>query len=241
MIYIKQDRIGMYFGDAQDKCLGRKSKPQQYQETCEAFSSIQKGLEAKSLTFLTQTHGTQGYVVDLADGMELFERNGDFLCTNVPGAAIGVLTADCLPIICYDPVHHACCVIHAGWRGSVARIGPTALALMQQQFGTNARDVIVYFGPSALSCCYQVGQDFYDMILKDKTLARYAEQVFVWEDNVLRFDNGALNFLMFVQAGVLAHNMHTDYSKCTICNGSFHSFRRDGEWAGRQATVVVLR
>lgn len=236
MICTTNDRITMYFGDAKDPF-----KPGEKLEFLEAFSSIQQRMRAKSLTFLEQTHSSIGHCIRGEKGLGVGELEGDFLCTNIPGAAIGITTADCLPVIIYDPVKHACSAIHSGWRGSFAGIGLRALHMMSEQFGTQAKDVEIYFGPSALLCCYEVGQDFYEKLQQDLGLAQYANQVVGRRNGKLFFDNVRLNILMFVQAGVLTHNMHTDFSACTICNHSYHSYRRSGELAGRQATVVVLR
>ena len=65
----------------------------------------------------------------------------DALITNVPGVCIGVSTADCIPIIIYDPEHHAAGVVHSGWRGTVANIAYATVAAMTMAYHSQPEDV----------------------------------------------------------------------------------------------------
>jgi YfiH family protein len=164
-----------------------------------------------------------------------FAGEGDFLITNKPGVAIGVLTADCLPVILHDKKNHACSVVHAGWRGSVAGICVKAIEAMQKNFGTDPRDLVVYFGPAAGKCCYEVRKDFYE-----KVSDRHADKIIAAKNGRLFFDNFRLNELQLIEIGILERNFIKHYNLCTICGGLHHSYRRDQDNSKRQATVVVL-
>ena len=165
-----------------------------------------------------------------------FVGEGDFLITNRIGAAIGVLTADCLPIVLHDEKKHACGVVHAGWRGSVAGIAVRAIEAMQKNFGTDPIDVKAHFGPAAGRCCYEVGEGFYKNVSR-----RHVGEVVVSKNGRFFFDNYKLNKLQLIDVGVLERNLINSYNLCTICNNSYHSYRRDRDKSKRQATVVVLR
>lgn len=219
-----------YFGNKEDLFY-----PDSYFESVEAFAKLRKKLGAKSLTFLKQVHGINGYLVDSDKEFSFHEREGDFLITNKPGCAIGVLTADCLPIIFYDQTNNACGVVHAGWRGSVDKISTISLKAMMDSFGTKPELVKVYFGPCAKNCCYEVGSDFCKNVSD-----RYKKDVFRTVSGKIFFDNLRLNILQLLEMGVFEKNMISNYNMCTICDSSYHSYRRAGDAAGRQASVIVL-
>ena len=64
----------------------------------------------------------------------MLRPDGDALVSNVPGLALAVMVADCVPILLCDPARGAAAAIHAGWRGTSARIAPAAIESMQREF-----------------------------------------------------------------------------------------------------------
>ncbi len=81
----------------------------------------------------------------------------DAMATTTAGKPIIVLCADCVPILIYDPKKNTVCVIHAGWRGTAAGIGPEAVKLMRKESGSKPEDLVCAIGPSIGACCYPVG------------------------------------------------------------------------------------
>lgn len=86
----------------------------------------------------------------------------DALITDVPGAAIGARTADCIPVLLHDPVHHAVAAVHAGWRGTVARISSKVLAAMSECYGSRPEDIVAVIGPGIGPESFQVGREVAD-------------------------------------------------------------------------------
>ena len=86
----------------------------------------------------------------------------DALMTNVAGVCIGVSTADCIPVLLYDKVHHAGCAIHAGWRGTVQRIVEKTVARMTATYGTCPADLTAQIGPGIHLDSFEVGDEVYD-------------------------------------------------------------------------------
>ena len=84
---------------------------------------------------------------------------GDASITNRPGLLLAIQTADCVPILLVDPKKRAIAAIHAGWRGTLARIAAKTIGKMQMHFGTNPRDLLAAIGPSIGPCCYEVGTE----------------------------------------------------------------------------------
>ena len=115
-----------------------------------------------------QTHGTTVLTVDktflsLDEEQRQQRLEGiDAVITNVPQICIGVSTADCIPIIIYDVVHHAAAAIHAGWRGTVARIVKKAVAALQAAYGSQPTELQAWIGPGISLKNFEVGQEVYD-------------------------------------------------------------------------------
>jgi hypothetical protein len=84
---------------------------------------------------------------------------GDGMVTDVPGILLGILTADCLPVILVDPKRHAVGVFHAGWRGTAKRIVEKGAGEMHRWFGSQPGDLKAAIGPGIRGCCYEVGPE----------------------------------------------------------------------------------
>jgi polyphenol oxidase len=114
-----------------------------------------------SLITLRQFHSDVIYVADAltADASNSDAPRADALATFTAGLLLGVQTADCVPILLADTRHRVVAAIHAGWRGTLARIAVKALGRMQMEFGTRPRDVVAALGPAMGRCCYEVGSD----------------------------------------------------------------------------------
>lgn len=86
-------------------------------------------------------------------------RDVDALITSLPDFAIGVRTADCVPVLLYDPVQRVAAAVHAGWRGTVARISQKTIAIMQREYGCRPSDMKAVIGPSIGPDSFQVGEE----------------------------------------------------------------------------------
>lgn len=195
-------------------------------------------LQLDRLMVLEQVHGVQGQALMTLDDFSFqrpYAQEGDYLITNVPHAGIGIATADCLPLILYDEKHHVVALIHAGWRGSVAGICQKVIDHLQQIVGTHVQDLQVIFGPSAGPCCYKVNESFIQNISREDQ-----SEVFIARDGSLFFDLVKFNQLQLIRSDVSSAAFQMDYNTCTICSPEFCSYRRDGERAQRQMTIVSL-
>lgn len=241
MIVHKTPSLTIYFGNAQDALF-----PDQYRAlkdidlpliSIAPFDGMRKLLHARSLIFLDQVHKADGHVITSdCEDWKSFTREGDYLISRLPHVGLGIMTADCLPIVCYDRQHHALGVAHAGWRGSVGEVGPAMLTHMQKEFGTHFDQVQIFFGPSIKPCCYQVRDDVREAFAQSP----FADEIIQWHGESYYFDLPGLNRLMLEQMGVSKEAFHLDYNVCTACDEHFFSNRRQKERAGRQMTVACL-
>lgn len=103
---------------------------------------------------------------------------GDAIVTNIPGKVIGVQTADCAPVLFYDPVASVVGAAHAGWRGAVAGVlGATVQAMLR--LGARTENMIAVIGPCIHPASYQVDKPFYRQVVQTAS----AYQAFFTEDN----------------------------------------------------------
>ena len=106
-----------------------------------------------------QVHGSRVAIVE-RPGMTREELEGyDAFVTNRPGVAIGVRTADCVPVLLYDPVQRVVAAVHAGWKGTVLHISEGALEAMGQEFGSRPAELKAVIGPSIGPDSFQVGEE----------------------------------------------------------------------------------
>jgi YfiH family protein len=148
---------------------------------------------------------------------------GDALVTANRGVAVSVRTADCYPILLADERNHAVAAVHAGWRGTAARIVIRTLREMHQLYGTEAADVYAAIGPGIGECCYEVGADV------------------AWQfglERAARIDLAAINRRQMLDAGVAEQRIDV-LGGCTKCDVHlFHSYRRDQFAAGRMISYI---
>lgn len=204
------------------------------------FKTVRQLMKPKSLIVLNQTHSVDGFFIEKQEDLIKFApyvRDGDYLITRLSKIALGMATADCLPLVIFDPINKVIAVIHAGWRGSVNKIAQKALAHMTRVSGTQPESVKIFFGPCAKNCCYEIQEDCL-RILDDQG---FGNQVVIARHDAYFFDLPLYNKLLLEEVGVPASAFHMSYNACTICDENFCSYRRDRENAARQMTVVALK
>ncbi|MFM8533445.1 MAG: peptidoglycan editing factor PgeF [Acidimicrobiia bacterium] len=166
--------------------------------------------------------------------------DGDAVVSNEPGLVLAVLVADCVPLLVCDPVGGAAAAIHAGWRGTCARIAHTAIESMVRHFGTNPADLRVAIGPSAGPQDYVVGDSLVAAFLEAGHPRPEVDRWFSRSDGQLRLDLWAANTQQLVDAGVAPGNIFVSGLSTMTHPGIFDSYRVDGERAGRMAGVIVV-
>ena len=188
---------------------------------------------------------------------------GDGLITNVPGLLLSIQTADCLPILLVDPKHRAVGALHAGWRGTLARIAEKGVGLMWQHFGSRAQDLVAAIGPGIHACCYEVGREVRERF---ESQFAYAGELFreaedsdpVREKYPLLFmtarapghgefapriylDLVTANLRQLKHAGLRAANLHAS-PLCTACHTELlFSHRAEQGKTGRMLAVIGIR
>ena len=192
------------------------------------FGDAHSGLTAAPCAFLKQVHSATCRVVT---SQTYREYEGDSLLTRTPGLAIGVVTADCVPLALYDAKNHAAAMVHAGWRGALGGVVQETIKEMQAQFATTPEGLMAYIGPCARRCCYEVGPE---------VAAQVPACALTQRDESLFLDMPTLVGWQLQDAGIAQASVLCEYT-CTICSPQYHSYRRDGSDAGRNITIMTLK
>ena len=125
----------------------------------EAFSTTRDALLPYPVVQAHQTHGVEVALIDRPDITREELEGIDAMMTDNRGIAIGARTADCIPVLMYDPVRQAVAAVHSGWRGTVARIVSNAIEALSINYGTKAEDLRVVIGPGIQKASFQVGEE----------------------------------------------------------------------------------
>lgn len=202
------------------------------------------GVPYENIVTTNQTHTTNIRVVTKEDCGKGITKERDYfdvdgLITNIPGIVLTTYYADCVPLYVLDPVNKAIGLSHSGWRGTVNRIGENTLKLMNENYGTNPKNVICCIGPSICQNCYEVSADVANefinefgknnKILYNKGNGKY--QLNLWE-SVKQ---------VFLDAGVEYNNIYTT-DICTCCNkDEMFSHRGHHGKRGNLAAFLMLK
>lgn len=157
----------------------------------------------------------------------------DALVASRPGAVVGVVTADCVPILLAAPRAAGVAAVHAGWRGLAKGVVRAGVAALARDAGVDAARLVAAIGPHIGACCYEVDAPVLDAIRAELGSAALASAKGVRSGHWM-LDLGALAALALEQAGVPRSSVGTAAARCTACDRErFHSYRRDGAQAGR--------
>lgn len=127
---------------------------------CHALS-----LPASSLVQPRQVHGNEvlpllpDFFSRTVEEQTEYLSQADGLITALPGVCVAVSTADCVPLLFYDPIRRVVGASHAGWRGTVGHIARKTVEAMQHIYGCDPRDVYAAIGPSIARSAFQVGDE----------------------------------------------------------------------------------
>lgn len=170
-------------------------------------------------TWVKQTHSSDVLRAEITG----CQGEGDALVTNQPGLLLEIRTADCLPILFFDPVQQVVAAAHSGWKGTRDEIAIRTVEKMVQWYGSETRNIHAAIGPSIGQCCFEVGPE----VSAEFGLA-----------GRIKLNLGEICFRQLKKAG-LQEIIHLE--RCTMCEDqSFYSFRREKEIAGRMEAGIGL-
>ena len=204
----------------------------------EMFAAAVGGGRSMKLVTVSQVHGSRIVTVG-ADETGIVEADG--LITDVPGVLLGVLVADCVPVLVADTRRRVVSAFHAGWRGTLAGIVELGIARMVEELGARTEDMVAAVGPSIGRCCYRVGEE-----LRGEFMERfaYAEELFEERENGLYLGLAEANRRQMIEVGLAAERVMV-VGECTACaraggGRKYFSHRAEQGRAGRGMGAIGI-
>lgn len=193
----------------------------------ENLRRLKGAANSTELLTISQVHGTT--LVEDAQGAE-----ADAIFTAKPGRAVGVRTADCLPILIEDPSGQRVAAVHAGWRGVMGEITPLVIRRFLE-LGADRSSLRVALGPAIQKCCFEVDGD-----LPQRFSDAFGSQVVVGGYEKPHLDLSLAVRISLEKLGLAAAQIDT-LAHCTRCDQRFFSHRRDRGVTGRQLSFITCR
>ena len=227
-----QFNINRYCGDSPEHIA------QNRQALCQLLD-----IDDRHLLMPHQVHLTEVATIDAdflrltADERQQRLEGVDAIMTDMSGVCVGVSTADCIPVLLCDAEKHAACAIHAGWRGTVARIVEKAVKAMTATYGTNPSDLVAQIGPGISLDSFEVGDEVYDAFaLAGFNMQSISERREKWHINL-----PLCNKLQLMAMGVKPEQICMS-DICTYkSHDTFFSARRLGINSGRIFTAILMK
>ncbi len=192
-------------------------------------------VSSKNMIFMNQVHSDE--IINKTNKKPSFPT-ADAIITKEKNIALCLKTADCVPIFLYDEKNNVIAAVHSGWRGTALKLVKKVIKKMGHFYKTEPEDIHAFIGPAIGSCCYKVGKDVIDHFgFLGRAKGDYISRL---KDGKYMLDLKAVNAHMIEQEGVLQDNVEIS-DMCTCCSRDlFHSYRRDGQEAGRNISFIVL-
>ncbi len=209
-----------------------------YRRFCAAI-----GTDMERMVFSCQVHGCGVRVVTAADIGKGLDRPVDYeadaLITDVPGIALTVFSADCLPILLYDPQRRVAGAVHAGWRGTSLGIVTRTVERMVECFACRQEDILAAIGPGISKCCFETHEDVPNA-MTEALGASALQFIEILPTGKFHLDLKGLNAKRLEGAGVLAEHIAVS-PDCTACMPEkYWSHRVTQGQRGSQAAMIAL-
>lgn len=218
-----------YASDSQDRsgnyALHTARNEQEYNDILKTRECLVRACEMSGLITLKQTHSDIIHIItdqnrDIFLNDPLIE--GDGIITSCHDTLIGVLTADCVPILYHDSVNNVIGACHAGWKGIYQNIHLSMIRKMAEYHDTKAADIKIMIGPHIRSCCYEVSMEF---------ITNFEDKYFTTKSHKPHFDMKMKITDDLLKNGILNENIF-DSKQCVYYNNEhrFFSYRKGDKY-----------
>ncbi len=188
------------------------------------------GISPSSLVTADQVHGTT--VCEAVEGGH-YSGGHDAFITDRKNVFLGILTADCYPILLYDPEHKAAGAVHAGWKGTAAKGLGKTIETMQERFGTTPSSCLAYIGIGISGSAYEVGREVADCFS--------GKYLTTSPDGRILLDLASANLDQLLGAGIPENRIEVS-SFCTVSNNRvFFSYRKEKGQTGRMIALIGIK
>ncbi len=226
--------LGEYCNDEETNVIGNRKE-----------LAAKLNLASDNIFVPYQTHEDRILIIDdnfinaSAEEKSKLLKSIDALVTGKENICIGITTADCVPVLLYDPKNNILATIHAGWKSTVARIVEKTIRVMSKTFLSHSEDLLAIIGPSICPVCFEVGDEVGERFER----ARYQLSDIATrhpQTNKLHIDLKEANRQQLVANNIQSDNIEIS-PLCTMQEpGLFFSARRQGYNSGRMLSGGVL-
>lgn len=198
------------------------------------LNKLKEWFNLEKVVYMNQIHSDIVHIFDNSD--DIINSEGDGLVTNNKNTAIGIFTADCVPILLTDETSNTIAAVHSGWRGTYENIVGKAIDTMVNKYNCNPQNIKAFIGPHNKECCYEVSEE---LIEKFKNLPLFMDKDINFKRN-LNLENCIK--IQLLNKG-LTSNKIISANQCTFCSKDLKlfSYRREEEKEGRMYSFVYIK
>jgi polyphenol oxidase len=202
------------------------------------------GIESLKIAIPYQTHGIELREIDksyfqLSNKEKESYLNGvDGVFTQLTQVCVAVTTADCVPLLFFDPIKKVIAAVHAGWRGTCAGITKKMILTLIEYYGSNPLDIRVAIGPSISSKVYEVGKE---VVTQFSDAGFQINEIVAQRNNRFYLDLWKANSSLLNSLGITDEHIEVS-GICTYTeHENYFSARRLGIKSGRLLSGIVMR
>ena len=197
------------------------------------LNNLKKWFQVDEVVYLNQVHGIKVYPYD-GQGF-MVNSDGDGIVTKEKNVAIGVFTADCVPIILVDTKNKIIAALHSGWKGTLNNIASQGIKVMKDTYGADENYIKAFIGPHNKSCCYEVSEELIDTF---KNCDLFKNQEISFGRNL---DLQKCVEIQLINEGIKNNNI-VCLNLCTHCSNDkkLYSYRKKEESQGRLFSFIFI-
>ncbi|WP_303924110.1 peptidoglycan editing factor PgeF [Draconibacterium sediminis] len=193
-------------------------------------------LEVGQMVYPDQTHSSNVAAIQEVPDAVISET--DALVTNQAGLCLCVQTADCVPVLLFDPEAKVIAAVHAGWRGTVGGIVEKAVSKMTNNYGASAKNIVAAIGPSISPEIYEVGDEV--VAAARKSIPNVETTLHKNGTGKFHFNLWEANRQLLLKSGVQAQNIEV-FGACSFSEAEkYYSARREGIDTGRMVSGIMI-
>jgi len=210
-----------------------RPKHDEHKESMAKFAAA-LDIPVEKIVTMGQKHTNVVYTVTDKDLGQVIPET-DSLATTSANIFLGVVTADCLPILIYDPNKKIVAAIHAGWRGLFSEVIKKTIEIFVQH-DSQLQDLVVGIGPCIRSCCYEIAEDHKNKLSEKPEWGKYI----IERDGKLFLDLPRAAVEQLVNLGIKIENIE-DGDYCTFEHDDVNSKRKEGDDFGEIIGVIGVK
>lgn len=226
LIMCKEEGADIFFSTAKNKLNFNKNT----NDGLNNMENIKIWFNLKNVGYLNQIHS------DLIHKYDGNVHDGDAIITDKLGVAIGVFTADCVPVIIYDKIKKVAAAVHSGWKGTIKNISSKTITKMIEEYNVSIKDLKIYIGPHNMQCCYEVSEE---LINEFKSFELYKNA------NIAKGRNLSLQNCILTKLYNLGIHKEqvTTLDICTFCSKKYnlYSYRKNENKDGRMFSFIFMK